>query len=644
MSVLIVLTVQQTMSYKNVLNGIRTEKIDNVELFAKNFVYAEDEYLSTLKIIFEQEKAELLASNVNEAYRVASKIYNTNKNRLSKKELKKQIISAISALSSSAYKQGVFINTLDGVGVYYPQNPVLEGKNLADMESNYGKIEVLDELKILETEDEGVLYDDSNKERGKRICYVKKFPELNWCFVAECFPVEHYSELHEQIAHKVSVERFAYSGDVFVIKSNGQALATSKGIYTGSERYNFVTSNDTVAHQAFDKIKRAAMQSPKGGFANYNWYLSDAGKIGNVDDISPKISYVMYNKELDCIIGAGFFLEELERELEIQREELKKAFVRNLLQIILILIIIILAELYMLRIFEKYFKSDYNSFVQFFWQGRNKLEPIRIDMINFIEFKEMGRVANLMIEEREKVMNELQIEQEKAMASDKLKSAFLANMSHEIRTPMNAIIGFSNLLLEDVEQQEKEEFVSVIKKNGRVLMDLIDGIIDMSKIETGQLEIKEKFVSSKDVFEGFKQEILLKMKEEQSLLAFKFNNLVPQDFHFKVDEFRLKQVLNIIIDNAFKFTKEGSVTLTAEKRNNRMYFSVLDTGIGISEENQVKIFQSFMQLENNLSREYGGVGIGLPICFRLIHLMGGDIWVESEEGKGSNFQFYIPIR
>ncbi|MBN1119080.1 MAG: PAS domain S-box protein [Bacteroidales bacterium] len=232
---------------------------------------------------------------------------------------------------------------------------------------------------------------------------------------------------------------------------------------------------------------------------------------------------------------------------------------------------------------------------------------------------------------------------ELAEEGDKLKSAFLANMSHEVRTPMNAIIGFATLLdNEDLDAERRKKYIEIIRGRCDDLLRIIDDILDISKIEASQLDINPEPFSIKT----FLNEALvihnqrLEFSEKTSI---RFSILpIEGDIMMYTDKQRLMQVLNNLVDNAIKFTLEGSINIGVKQLpNNKVQFSVTDTGIGIPPEKFDLIFQRFRQAEENLSRKFGGNGLGLAICKPLIELMGGKIWLESVVDVGSTFYFTI---
>ena len=243
---------------------------------------------------------------------------------------------------------------------------------------------------------------------------------------------------------------------------------------------------------------------------------------------------------------------------------------------------------------------------------------------------------------------DLEIAKEHAEESDRLKSSFLANMSHEIRTPMNAIIGFTSLLNDtDLTTEDKDELTNRIVHNTNTLLHLIDDIIDIAKIESSQLVINKKNCNLNSMFDD-----LLDLFSENKKLINKDHielKYTPgtenKEFSIYTDPVRLQQIISNLTDNALKFTDEGYVKLGytfEDKPNGNIKFFVKDTGIGLSIDKQKLIFSRFTKVENDKKKLYRGAGLGLAICKNLVNLLDGDIWVESEIGRGSVFYFTIP--
>ncbi len=249
------------------------------------------------------------------------------------------------------------------------------------------------------------------------------------------------------------------------------------------------------------------------------------------------------------------------------------------------------------------------------------------------------------ITERKAWEKALTAAKEKAEESDLLKSAFLANMSHEIRTPMNAILGFSELLkTEGLSREARDEYIKIINSKGNELMLIINDIIDISKIEAGDIQISKSEVTVlkflQNQFKEFSEEKSLMNKDE-----IQFRLKLPEEDNPVVhtDPARLKQILYNLTSNALKFTHEGFIEMGCYIQDQKVIFYVKDTGIGIEEEKKEIIFDRFRQVDESINSEFGGTGLGLSISQHLTSLLGGKIWMESSLYQGSTFSFSLPL-
>ncbi|TFH21296.1 MAG: PAS domain-containing sensor histidine kinase, partial [Bacteroidia bacterium] len=251
------------------------------------------------------------------------------------------------------------------------------------------------------------------------------------------------------------------------------------------------------------------------------------------------------------------------------------------------------------------------------------------------------------ISERKQSMKELERAKERAEESDKLKSAFLANMSHEIRTPMNSIIGFSNLLNKvDMDSDERELYVSRIVSNSESLLTLITDNIDLAKIESGQVTMNYGRLLLSELIAEMKQHACDEARRLQKENLEIHTKVEVGDCEVEADVLRLTQVLKNLINNALKFTAEGSVEIGCKLgvSGQTVVLYVRDTGIGVAPEHFDLIFDQFRQVDGSNTRKFGGTGLGLAICKNLVQLMGGRIWVESEPGSGSLFLVELPLK
>jgi len=233
-----------------------------------------------------------------------------------------------------------------------------------------------------------------------------------------------------------------------------------------------------------------------------------------------------------------------------------------------------------------------------------------------------------------------------AEASNRLKSSFLANISHEIRTPLNSVVGFANLLLaNDITNEVKEEYIEHINHNSEKLLQIIGDIIDLSRLESSQIEITYEEASVNSIVNEIVEDARKIVKRNEKSIIINVKNLLEDnsDLIF-TDRVWLKRVLNHLMDNAVKFTLEGSVRLTYAKENENLIFRIRDTGIGINKENLDHIFEEFRQEIDGHHRPFEGLGVGLTLAKEVVERMGGRIFVQSEKGVGSEFSFSIPYR
>ncbi len=260
------------------------------------------------------------------------------------------------------------------------------------------------------------------------------------------------------------------------------------------------------------------------------------------------------------------------------------------------------------------------------------------------EFECTGVVRD--ITEIKKIQSELEDAKNSALNSARSKEMFLANMSHEIRTPMNAIVGMTTLLAESSLTEKQTEFIDAIQVSTGNLLVIINDILDISKIESGKLEIESIDFDLKELITNTKKALELKAEENENIFITQIDDSIPK--YLVSDPVRLNQIFINLVGNALKFTKSGTVKLICGlvkkgAKSVTIKIEVIDSGIGISKDKLEKIFDSFSQEDESTTRNFGGTGLGLTISKQLVHLLGGELKVESEVNKGSNFYFEFEV-
>ena len=260
------------------------------------------------------------------------------------------------------------------------------------------------------------------------------------------------------------------------------------------------------------------------------------------------------------------------------------------------------------------------------------------------ELQSLNEELNQQSEELQEQNVELEVQRKQVEEANRLKSEFLSNMSHELRTPLNSVMALSRVLIMQAKQKLSEEegrYLDIIERNGKQLLALINDILDLSKIEAGRMDVSQKLFSLGSTISSIVDSLVPVAEEKGVKIIEDVPGHLPQ---IESNEARIHQILQNIIGNAVKFTNQGDVTVSAHSDAQKVFINIADTGIGISEKDLPHIFEEFRQIDGSSSRQYEGTGLGLAIAYKAAKILGGEISVESDPGKGSLFTLTLPIR
>ena len=314
----------------------------------------------------------------------------------------------------------------------------------------------------------------------------------------------------------------------------------------------------------------------------------------------------------------------------------------GLLEVLLLSLIVgISVVAYISHLVARYLSKNLRKILD----GFEKLREGSFEFLDIPSHDELGMIMgefNVTVAVLRDAMEKMKMAKEMAEEANKTKSMFLASVSHEIRNPLNSILGFTELLLKEEKDPKKREYLSTIYKSGEHLLNVINDILDLSKIEAGKMELVYEVYDPKKLVE----EVVQMYQPQAMKKGIKIFSEIDKDIPDKAvaDPFRVKQILINLVSNAVKFTDEGYVKIRLYREGENLVYVVEDTGIGIPKEKVQKIFEPFTQADATVSKKYGGTGLGLSISKRLANMMKGDLWIESDIGKGTRVYLKIPIK
>jgi len=566
----------------------------------KNIIY--NNVHNIVQIInFEQKQIENnlkddLLDKLNNARDIAQKIYDKNKDKLSKKEIRELVVNHLSLIrfyNNRGYFHILDFSTNKMLG--HPMKKFL-GKDFSDKKDIRGTKIVKLQKDALKNKEiafvELYFHKPSDQENEyKKLVITTKFEPLNLLIgTGEYFDVIEnkvkYKVLKEvEILNKGYGDEYSFIMEVSDLDNHNMKLKRLHSLAKGylDQDYIKIDKQFLFLNDVINDIRKS-----KESYQRY--YFSDKNSIKKQE----KYSYFYYHKKWNWIIGSGFYFNKYDtqlKELKAKKEKILYDHLVNSFIFTIVAVVLILSILYFLmKLFNKKFISH-------------------VDAIN---------------------------------EANKSKSQFLANMSHEIRTPLNAILGFVNILKDSEKDKEKLKYLNTINDSSKTLLGVINDILDLSKIESGKLDIDKIDFNPKKEFEVLLHLFDAQSKQKNISLILNIDSNIPSIINS--DPLRIKQIISNLLSNAIKFTKDGKkVLVDINYKNKLLNISIKDEGIGIAKDKLNHIFEPFNQEDSSTTRRFGGTGLGLSISRELINLLGGELKVKSEIGIGSEFYFSIPI-
>jgi signal transduction histidine kinase/DNA-binding response OmpR family regulator len=597
----------------------------------------EEEYIKNKKIIVRESVLDFINSmdirhktsttmlrrtlrdQVEQIHSIAMHLYRQNASTMDRDVLEELIIEAIRPITFNNGRNYFFIRSMSGITKLWPPDPEQEGNSIYN-NSNENRLQVFNSMfATVRHHGSGFneyLWPKPGEDKDKlyqKIAYIKHFEPFEWYIGAGDYLVEVEHDVQQHVTNVINQHASRTDNEYMFIldlrsMKGGKKFATMLVNPNQPDPLDNFFSNEHQDPQG-EKFREKFLNGLKEDGEVFVKYKDQ--KPGT-DEVRPKMSYFKLYPKWSWIIARGFYFDELLEQIDRISEQHSKLFYEKTKISAAISGFILLGSLCLSLLFSHKVRTLFFSY-------RQRLE---------------------------KSNRELTKAMDKAHAATIAKSEFLANMSHEIRTPMNGIINLSELALETELTHKQADYMKKILFSSKNLLEIINDILDFSKIEAGMLTIEKVSFDLPGLFD----KLMLMFTEQSQRKNLQLTLDLPPDLPENVigDPMRLYQVLSNLIGNAIKFTEHGEITIQAKVTQRKVeraviQFTVSDTGIGIAQDKIALLFESFTQADNSTARKYGGTGLGLTICKRLVSLMGGKLSVESTVGQGSSFSFSLSL-